>query len=433
MENDLCFEALVSADELKGILQQHHWSQKAVSEVMGIGRGTLKDWMNGKVPRNVVHMALRYLVQQQSGISSTYQIIPKKKKGRPLSDEGFPLEKAKCPCPGCQAGNRQMHKARKEPYDHVILGKVQPVFCVGTHAHPHPRVTRWLDSRRGRLWDASDWPIRKKLVAFESKRIKEALDVMGDDPDPESVLNCLAKCTDSPDGKKGCGGFLANEGPHHVIKALTIFVCSREACELQWRQRYFDASGQEIRPFNRRLLPRKRSLAIPPGARNCPVCAAKLNSPKEVSIVGGETYSPPLLKFWCPNPQNISHRSEHRSRKGQSFYYDKKRSRFVQVYTRARVQRGPEFSKPCRKHGRMDRTTINSIDRTPRRIREHFDMEKALLPFYRDYCPCTEVWLTSDGQKTPRLENHWKTARPFRAVRPASSGKHAVLTDTPFC
>lgn len=412
----------ISGEELEKVLRDRNLSQQTLADILGMSQPNISLWMAGKFsPGPAFHIAVR-LMSEEKGSG---QIYPKKKKGRPFSP-GFPLEKARCPHPDCRRGNRQMHRER-EAFDHPILGKVQPVFCTGSHAQRHPRVTRWLDRRRGRLWDASDWPHRRKLATFEAKRIKETLDVMGDVAEHDRVLNCLARCTAALNGKRGCGGFLINDGhpSSRVSKTLYAFYCAREGCQLQWRRRYFTALGKEL-PANPIGSPggeRGCALPIPPGARLCPVtgCGARLNSPKGVSVVGGEHYSPPLLKLWCPNPKNISHRSPHRSRSGRSFYYDKKRSQFVQVYSRARKQRGPVFSQPCKRHGRMNRSEFNSIDRVPMRVRAKLGIDKLKkldAPVYRDYCLCTEVWMTADGRKTNRMRNHWKTARPFRTIRP---------------
>ena len=423
LQDKMMLDQTISAEELQQIISDGKWTKASLARTLKIGRRTLDQYLTGKkTPPPMFHMSVRWLLLEAN------QTYTKKKEGRPLSRTGFPLEKAICPHPDCRRPNRQMYKERAA-FDHPMLGKVQPVFCTGTHAHSHPRVTRWLDRRRARLWDASNWPHRKKLAPFEIQKVKETLDVMGDAPEPELVLNCLARCVSSPDGVSGCGGFLVrspSSSTNPATKKLYRFECPSEGCQLQWKGRLFTPSGKEV-PSNPAggSRPRESTFSIPPRARICPACGANLTSPKEVSIVGGERYSPPLLRLWCPNPKNISHRSLDRSRGGRSFYYDKKRSQFVHVYTRPRKQRGPAFSKPCRIHGRMNRTTITSIDRVPMRVRTKLgieNLEKLEHPIYRDYCPCTEVWLTEDARKTNRMRNQWKTARPFRRVRPCHVG-----------
>ena len=156
---------------------------------------------------------------------------------------------------------------------------------------------------------------------------------------------------------------------------------------------------------------------------SCPVCNARLNSFREVSLVGGKTYAPPLLRGICPNPKRVNHSGSGRSRKGLTFYYNRKRSRFEDVYPRARKRRGPAFTADCVKCGRLNRKTV-LWDRLPavvRReiIRRGLDPEAA-APYHCDYCPCRETWLTDDGRRLIQKRNDRKKSTPFRSFRPAA-------------
>lgn len=412
----------VSGSDLQKIRSHYGWTQQDVARTLQMGQPNVSHWEAGTwSPRHAYHLAVRYLIASQNPEKAF--VAKKEKSGRPLSNKL--LVAAKCPHPRCLRGDRQMHKSR-EAYDHPMLGSVLSVDCTGNGTHP--RVTRRID-RRGWLWDVRGWPCRKKLAPFEMRRVRDALDLMDAPAKPHELLACLQKCGTALDGTPGCGKFLRYEGQpastNASTKKLHVFMCAH-SCGLQWKRRYFTASGEEMpveSAGGARAGSKVKGVSVPPGARLCPVCEAKLNSPKECSIVGGEAYSPPLIRLVCPNPRGIDHTAPGRSRRGLTFYYDRKRSRFVEVYSRARTRRGPLFTRNCKIHGRMNRSTIPTIKRLPAAAARNAIEASDEPPFYRDYCPCTEVFLTQDGRILIRRENPRKNSTPFRNVMPGVAGE----------
>src|SRR2546426_5489184 len=270
----------VSARELRALLSSVHWTHAQLAARIGMGRANVTRWANGEFdPVAAFHIAVRCLGWHPSPHSETKTTLEKKKPGRPLHRHpGFDLTKAVCPHPDCKRGNRQM-RAERDPYNHAILGKVLPIFCDGTHAFKHPRVTLRLD-RKGRLWDISKWPTRRKLALFERRRVQQAL-VMRDAPDhPERLLQAFARCTRSLDGRPGCGSLLKYHGHAQSSNAqrrrLHVFQCSSGGCrQQQWELRYFDASGKEVArtPVGGA---RRAKTVLPRNARLCPVCKTEL-------------------------------------------------------------------------------------------------------------------------------------------------------------
>jgi hypothetical protein len=320
-----------------------------------------------------------------------------------------------------------MHKSRR-PYPHFLLGWVQAFDCSGNKSNRHPRRNVRVDLQ-GRLWDVDGWPPRQTLAPFERKRVKEILEELTE-PQKDRLLACLQRCTRSLDStKSGCGGFLRYNSKvsstNAAARKLHQFVCpkSKRECDLGWTYRRFDDKGKEVRVAQRGgARPVRRDISIPTGARLCPVCKSRLNSFTEVSLVAGKTYSPPLLRCICPNPNNVNHRGVGRSRKGLTFYYNRKRSWFETVYPRSRKQRGPAFTRDCNKCGRVNRKTV-LWDRLPAGVR-HEVIRKGLDPeaasYHCDYCLCRETWLTDDGKLLLERSNPRKKSTPFRSFRPAA-------------
>jgi hypothetical protein len=204
-------------------------------------------------------------------------------------------------------------------------------------------VTRSLDVKR-RVWEISEWPIRSKLAFFERRRVQQAQTKMGDVSDAALLLAALQKCTAALDGRPGCGAFLKYQGRHASKNAsrrrLEEFLCSNENCEIRWERRLFNSLGAEV-ARNQIGGERTRSpISVPRTARRCPICDARLGFPKEFSKIGGATYDPPLLRLSCSHAGNVDHVAADRRkelalppafRKGQTFYYNRKESRFVDI------------------------------------------------------------------------------------------------------
>ncbi len=308
----------------------------------------------------------------------------------------------------------------RDPYEHPILGRVLPVFCTGTHAFQHPRVTRRLDLK-GHLWNISEWPYRRKLAPFEEQQRRQVLASIGRQNANPNVLSkeifskVFLRCTDnSLNGKRGCGELLKYWGPDSTNsnpdrRKLYQFYCARDDCEQKWERRLFDSQGREVsrNPVGGN---RGHKVPVPTKARFCPACneagiKTELQFPQNVRRVGGRTYKPPLLKLTCPNPNGIDHRSPERNRQGLTFYYDRKNSRFVHVPQKSVKQGGPPRGF-CRKHGPLRRNvyaTARQVMRVPKWIREKLGQQ---LPIYFEYCAVcgTGSWFSKDRRK--RVSQH---------------------------
>lgn len=386
----------VSPDELKALLDARNWTQQDLANELGTTQPNVSRWRTGKWnPPLIYHRFVRSL------LAST--IIAKKTPGRPLVDYGFDLSKARCDYPDCKRGNRQMWGDHKHcVYQHRLLGKILPVFCNGTHAHPHPRVTRALDTK-GRLWKLSDFPNRKKLTPFETERVKQVRKAMREQLDvrelaiaAEELVKALQHCTTTLDGRPGCGRVMVYDGhPAHSSPArrkLHVMYCRKPDCELRWVRRFFDDNGDAQRrtKWGEHCLDRRKR-ELPSNAEHCPVCGAELRYPKEISEIGGVRYDPPLLRVMCLNPE----KKDHGSRGGLTFYYDQKHSKFVQIYRKALKKGHPEVK--CRAHGRMRVTTITeaSASRVPKDVYKKLG---STFPVYRVRCRFGDrgFWISAD-------------------------------------
>jgi transcriptional regulator with XRE-family HTH domain len=408
----------VSSAELKDLLGARGWTHQKLAEELDMDRSNVSRWTRGHPSKqHAFHIAVRHLLECEATTSTN----PKKKPGRPLNDYDFALVGKQCPYRGCQRGGRQM-RAEREPYDHTLLGKILPVFCDGTHAHRHPRVTRAID-RKGRLWEIGAWPHRKKLAPFEGRRVKRALARMGKQPQPTLLLQALQKCSTSLDGKPGCGAFMKYDGrwssSNPIRRRLHVFYCSKESCKQQWNRRLFDWKGKEVprNPPGQHMKGRHK-IRLPRTATICPVpaCQEPLYFPKEVFDVGGVHYSPPLIRLWCKN-RAVDHSPHKRkelglpsgSRLGYTFYYDRKRSAFVEIHTKP-LKKGHPIVR-CNVHGRMRVTTIHYAARVPKGLLERLG---STLPVQRARCRYgdREAWISADGKKkiwrSPRPRPGWK-------------------------
>jgi hypothetical protein len=305
-------------------------------------------------------------------------------------------------------------------YQHRLLGKALPVFCNGTHAHRHPRVSRALDTG-GRLWKLSDLPNRKKLTPFEGDRVRQVRREMGEHLNAEALVKAMQHCESTLDGRTGCWAVMVYNGhPTHTSSArkkLHVMYCRNPDCELQWERRFFDDDGDEHRrtKWGGHCLDRRKRV-LPRNAARCPVCSAELRYPKEIAEIGGVRYDPPLLRVVCLNPRKQSHTPQIRkergvppgSRSGLTFYYDQKHSRFVQVHLKSLKKGHPEVK--CRTHGRMRVTTITeaSASRVP------IDVYKKLgstFPVYRVRCRFGDsgFWISADRKVRIRYASRPKT------------------------
>lgn len=256
------------------------------------------------------------------GQRTTIESSPTKTNQRLRSGAlGFNLTKAKCNYRYCKKPNFQM-LVRGKPYNNPLLQqKVLPVFCMGTPDAPHNPVNRCLD-RKGRLWDISRLPKRKRLTPFEREKGRQAFIRMGSSPRVDLLLSSLTRCTFSLRGKPGCKFPLRYAGTAKRMnpgsKKLYIFRCLNERCAQHSSLRYFDVTGKEV---NRDCLPERSKL--------CPVCNSKLIYQHKISQAGGVRYDPPLYHLWCPNPRKIDHRTPLRPRAGTTFNYDPHRNRWI--------------------------------------------------------------------------------------------------------
>jgi len=299
-------------------------------------------------------------------------------------------------------------------YEHPLLGKITPVYCSGSHAHKHPRVTRALD-RKGRQWDISKWPIRGKLASFELRSAQQARVTIGKEPDPKRLLEALQRCRTALGGTPGCGAFLKYDGLNSSANALRqrlhVFFCANQACHLRWKRRFFSSKGIEQRPTSPGGARESETrLRLPPKAQRCPVCDSRFSFPKQISKIGGIHYTPPLIRLWCLNPKALDHSPRKRrelglpagSRKGLTFYYHRKRSMFVEIYTRP-FKIGAPIVK-CGAHGRMRVSTIrhqSQLHRVPKNIYIRLGSQ---LPVHHAVCRHydQEVWISRDRKNQIR-------------------------------
>jgi hypothetical protein len=331
-----------------------------------------------------------------------------------------------------------MRAAWKKPYyhDHPLLGRGWSVFCDGTHAHPHPRVTRALDRKWHRLWDLSQLSGRrgpKPLVHFERLRAKRALSRMGaTDPNRAEYEQATAEQHQALKAALlhcACGEVMTHESPDPKSpdprrRRLHTFYCNNPADrERQLRRRFFRNDGREVpNPSGKGqgMLGRHAVGAVPKGAKFCPVCKSELRYPRNVFNINGVEYDPPLLGLTCKN-SDVDHsprvRRELRqrvglrsiplpagSRHGLTFYWSRKRSRFVEPPPKALKKGHPV--RNCKVHGRMRVKTFTTIAGVPKGI---FAKLGSTFPLFRPRCRFgdREVWISSDLKKEV-----WRTPQP---------------------
>ena len=410
-------DAKTVSEEVGELLHARGWSQSHLARVLGTSQPNVSLLVTGKWdPPPVYRLAIRHLID-----STPMATIPKKAQGRPLVDLGFDLSKAQCDYRDCKRGNRQMRGDHHCVYQHPLLGRILPVFCNGTHAHRHARVTRALDLK-GRLWKLSDFPHRKKLAPFEAERVRRVRKEKGELLCVDDLANALQHCTSTLDGRPGCQNIMTYDGrptKGPARQKLHIMYC-RNDCGLQWERRFFDANGDEQRgaKWGEHCLGR-RNRELPPNAKKCPVCGVELRYPMHVSEIGGVSYHPPLLRVTCLNPQKTDHSPRVReelglpagSRKGLTFYYDQKHSKFIQIHLKA-LKKGHPVVR-CREHGRMQVTTITNAGRVPERVYKRLG---STLPVELARCRFRDqgFWISTDR----------KTRIPY-AFRPKAQAVNA--------
>jgi len=238
-------------------------------------------------------------------------------------------------------------RAARAPYYHPILVQtLLPVFCTGTRIFPHRRVSRCLDYK-GTLWDLSQLPTRKRISPFEEDRIIKGF-LRTEGSIRRNVLNALAKCTSSSEGKPGCASILhyvrhvrLGSGAH-----VYLFRCLNRHCCQQGALRYFDATGREVI--------RHRKFVV------CPICKVQLLLHTRVSQAGGLRYDPPLWLLSCPNPNTIDHRTPEHPRVGTTFYYDPDRNTFI----KPRRSRARRFSRPYVQSKVVEDSSVGELSST---------------------------------------------------------------------
>ena len=216
---------------------------------------------------------------------------------------------------------------------------------------------------------------------------------------------------------------------------LHVFYCSKERCELQWDRRLFNSRGDEVR----RNAPGQHmrglhKIRLPYKAMTCPVCSAPLRFPKEISVVGGVHYDPPLLRLWCEK-HDVDHGPQRRrelqlpsgTRKGLTFYYSRKKSEFVEIFLKALKSGHPV--RTCRAHRRIRITTIQqrARARVPKKVLDRIGPD---FPVFRARCRFgdRECWISADGKR-----NFWRSpqrdpqvGRPRRLAPPRPSNVKMV-------
>jgi hypothetical protein len=428
-------DVTVSGTELRRFLSDCQMTQQHLADELEIARDNASRWINGKwSPARGFHIAVRCLMEHKRKSPIT---IPKQKPGRPLLESGFfDVSKARCDYSDCKRGNRQMWGDHKGIYRHPLLGKILPVFCNGTHANRHPRVTRALDTK-GQLSKLSDFPHRKKLTPFEKERVTQTRKSMGDqlsaEARAEALVKALQHCT-ALDAQPGCGGVMIYNGhPAHTSitrRKLHVMYCRNPDCELRWERRFFDDNGDEQRgtKWGEHCLDRRQRQLPPNLKRGCPVCDAELRYPKEISAIGGDQYHPPLLRVRCLNPDKKDHGPRIReqldlpagTRSGLTFYYDQKHSKFIQIHLKALKKGHPILNCRAHGHGRMRVTTIRKWDsRVPKNVREKLG---SILPIHLARCRFGDsgFWISTD--KKTRIPYTLRRTEPM-LVNTAEAGE----------
>lgn len=403
----------VTGEELKKFMSSRQLSQETLAKRLGMDQSNISRWAIGNwTPAPAFHIAVRHFIDCEPHELATTP----KKTGRPLVDNAFDLTKAICPATVCKRGGRQMYGDRTAIKDHWAFGKMLPVSCDGTPANKHKRVTRALDLK-GRLWNISKWPPRRKLAPHERDRVRLARAKMGNSTDENAFLGALQKCTRTRDGRSGCGGYLRSSGPESSTNTLRQklyrFVCPNPQCEFHWEGRLFDSKGteQQRNPVGMgHLGKRKSTVRVPPSARHCPVCNQELRFPRECSDMGGRHYDPPLVRLTCLN-RDLDHKPDLRearglprgSRSGLTFYYDRKKG-WINPDLKPLKKGSPAIRCPLH-HIRMQvfRHNASRLNRVPKYIQKKLGPG---LPIFRALCKYgdAEVWLPADWKDRPGVK-----------------------------